>query len=128
MHSGKKHVAVFSSDQPGGLMNVLMGKNMMRSDGDEHRQERLVYYPAISPREIEARWQASFEASADAVLDALEPQGEADLVLAYATALSGEALKAMTGLTNITYQEMDAWSQGMIDGIANYVQLPILSS
>jgi cytochrome P450 len=120
----EKHVAVFSSDQPGGLMNVLMGKNMMRSDGDEHRQERFVYYPAISPREIEARWQASFEASADAVLDALEPQGEADLVLAYATALSGEALKAMTGLTNITYQEMDAWSQGMIDGIANYVGDP----
>jgi cytochrome P450 len=29
-------------------------------------------------------------------------------------------LKSVTGLTNIRYQEMDAWSQGMIDGIANY--------
>ena len=26
----------------------------------------------------------------------------------------------MTGLTNITYQQMDSWSQAMIDGIANY--------
>ncbi len=120
IHICEKNVAVFSSDQPGGLMNVLMGKNMMRSDGDEHRQERFVYYPAISPREIEARWFGEFAALTDEVLDAIEPIGHADLVTAYATAVSGEALKVMTGLTNITYQEMDAWSQGMIDGIANY--------
>jgi hypothetical protein len=34
--------------------------------------------------------------------------------------LSAECLKHVTGLTNIRYQEMDAWSQAMIDGIANY--------
>ncbi|MGA0324955.1 MAG: cytochrome P450, partial [Ilumatobacteraceae bacterium] len=27
IHSCEKNVAVFSSDQPGGLMNVLMGQN-----------------------------------------------------------------------------------------------------
>ena len=128
IHRCEKNVAVFSSDQPGGLMNVLMGKNMMRSDGEEHRKERFVYYPAIAPREIEARWHASFAALADQVLETLAPQGEADLVTAYATALSGEALKVMTGLTNITYQEMDAWSQGMIDGIANYVGDPEIAA
>ena len=30
----EKNIAVFSSDQPGGLMTELMGENMMRKDGD----------------------------------------------------------------------------------------------
>jgi cytochrome P450 len=34
--------------------------------------------------------------------------------------LSAECLKDITGLTNMRYQDMDAWSQAMIDGIANY--------
>ncbi|MEM9464176.1 MAG: cytochrome P450 [Actinomycetota bacterium] len=122
IHTCEKNVEVFSSDQPGGLMNVLMGKNMMRADGEEHRRERFVYYPAISPRRVKAVWAQQFSRIADAVLADLAPAIEhgTDLVPTYATAISGECLKAMTGLTNITFQEMDAWSQAMIDGIANY--------
>lgn len=122
IHVCEKNVAIFSSDQPGGLMNVLMGKNMMRSDGQEHRKDRFVYYPAISPRKVQSVWMAQFETIADAVLDdfAATETGGADLVGGYATAMSGESLKVMTGLTNITYQQMDQWSQAMIDGIANY--------
>ncbi|MEM9890671.1 MAG: cytochrome P450 [Actinomycetota bacterium] len=122
IHTCEKNVAVFSSDQPGGLMNELMGKNMMRSDGEEHRRERFVYYPAISPNAVRATWAAQFSAIADRVLDDLAAAGAGavDLVPTYATAVSGECLKALTGLTSITYQEMDAFSQGMIDGVANY--------
>ena len=122
IHTCEKNIEVFSSDQPGGLMNVLMGKNMMRSDGEEHRRERFVYYPAISPRQVKATWARQFESIADMVLDQLAfsmPHG-IDLVSTFATAMSGECLKAMTGLTNITFEQMDAWSQAMIDGIANY--------
>tara|TARA_B100002051_G_scaffold265797_1_gene292174 strand:+ start:1051 stop:1341 length:291 start_codon:yes stop_codon:yes gene_type:complete len=42
-------------------------------------------------------------------------------VPSYATAASGEALKAITGLTQAKFEDLDAWSQAMIDGIANYV-------
>lgn len=121
IHTCEKNVAVFSSHQPGGLMNVLMGHNMMRRDGEDHRKERFVYYPAISPRTVKASWAATFAELADSVLDGLEAAGGGDLVPTYATALSGEALKALTGLTNITFDEMDAWSQAMIDGVSNYV-------
>ena len=34
--------------------------------------------------------------------------------------LCGDALRAMTGLRNMTWQEIDRTSQGMIDGCANY--------
>ena len=56
IHICEKNVTVFSSEQPEGLMNILMGRNMMRKDGEEHRQERFVYYPTISPRKVQQIW------------------------------------------------------------------------
>jgi len=38
----EKMVDVFSSDQPAGLMNLLVGKNMMRKDGREHFQREYI--------------------------------------------------------------------------------------
>ena len=68
-----------------------------------------------------AHWSAQFQAHADRLLDELRTgAGRADLVEAFALPLSAECLKAITGLTNMRYQDMDAWSQAMIDGIANY--------
>jgi cytochrome P450 len=128
IHVCEKNVAVFSSDQPGGLMNVLMGHNMMRKDGEEHRQERFVYYPTISPRKVEQVWAVLFEQLTDAVLDNFEKSGSTDLVPDYATAVSGEALKAVTGLTQVRFQDLNAWSQAMIDGVSNYTGNPELES
>jgi len=116
----EKRIDVFSSHQPNGLMNVLMGHNMMRKDGDAHMSERAQMFPSVSPRVVRETWLKKFQAHADRILDELAPQGEADLVRAFALPLSAECLKDITGLTNMRYQDMDAWSQAMIDGIANY--------
>jgi cytochrome P450 len=116
----EKRIDVFSSHQPAGLMNRLMGHNMMRKDGAAHMAERAIFFPAVSPKATRAHWRDEFEKHADRILDALAPQGHADLLAAFALPLSGECLKSVTGLTNIRYQDMDAWSQAMIEGIANY--------
>jgi len=116
----EKKIDVFSSHQPAGLMNRLMGHNMMRKDGEAHMAERSIFFPAVSPRAVRAHWLAEFQAHADRILDEIAPNGSADLLTAFALPLSGECLKSVTGLTNITFAEMDAWSQAMIDGIANY--------
>jgi cytochrome P450 len=120
----EKRVDVFSSDQPAGLMVRLMGHNMMRKDGAAHMAERAIFFPAVSPKAVRAHWRGEFQQHADRILDALAPKGAADLLADFALPLSGECLKSVTGLTNIRYQEMDAWSQGMIDGIANYTGDP----
>src|SRR5262249_45181416 len=109
-----------SSDQPAGLMTRLMGHNMMRKDGAAHAAERKVILPAMSPRTVVQVWMRSFQAHADRILAGLAPAGRADLCAEFALPLSAECLKDLTGLTNISYGEMDAWSQAMIDGIANY--------
>ena len=105
-------------------MNVLMGHNMMRKDGDEHRKERFVYYPTISPRKVEQIWSELFLNLTNTILDKFAQSGSIDLVPDYATATSGEALKAITGLTQVRFVDLDAWSQAMIDGIANYIGDP----
>ncbi|MGB0854434.1 MAG: cytochrome P450 [Pikeienuella sp.] len=116
----EKQVDIFSSHQPAGLMNRLMGHNLMRKDGDAHMAERRAIFPTVSPRTVADRWKAGFQADADAILDDLAPRGTCDLVKDYATRLSGEALRRMTGLTAASFANIDRWSQAMIDGIANY--------
>jgi cytochrome P450 len=116
----EKRIDVFSSHQPAGLMNRLMGHNMMRKDGDAHMSERAAMFPSVSPRTVRDTWSRQFQAHADRILDELAPRGRADLCKAFALPLSAECLKDITGLTNMRFQDMDAWSQAMIDGIANY--------
>jgi hypothetical protein len=116
----EKRIDVFSSHQPAGLMNTLMGQNMMRKDGAAHMAERAAMFPSVSPRTVRDTWSRLFKAHADRILEQLAPAGRADLCKAFALPLSAECLKDITGLTNMRFQDMDAWSQAMIDGIANY--------
>ena len=120
----EKKVEVFSSVQPEGLMQRLMGQNMMRKDGHDHQVERKAVFPSVNPRTVKNDWKAKFQAETDKMLDEIYPQGNADLVKEIAMRISGEALKIITGLTNISWLEMDRVSQGMIDGCANYAGDP----
>src|ERR1700687_5613061 len=116
----EKRIDVFSSHQPAGLMNTLMGHNMMRKDGDAHMKERAAMFPSVSPRTVRDTWSRQFHAHADRMRQELAPRGGADLCKAFALPLSAECLKDITGLTNMRFEDMDAWSQAMIEGIANY--------
>lgn len=120
----EKKTDIFSSDQPQGLMTVLMGQNLMRKDGAAHMAERKAIFPSVSPKAVKSVWKTQFEADTTTILAELGPLGEADMVKDIAKRISGEALKAITGLTNMTWQEMDRVSQGMIDGCANYAGDP----
>lgn len=124
----EKQIDVFSSHQPQGLMNKLMGHNMMRKDGEAHLNERKAIFPAVSPKTVKAHWTAQFQAHADRILDELEPAGACDFVREFALPFSAECLKSITGLTNMRFEDMNAWSQGMIDGIANYVGDPAIEA
>ncbi len=116
----EKMIDVFSSDQPGGLMTVLMGENMMRKDGEPHMAERKQAFPALSPRTVRDVWKEKFIADTNDILDGLAKRSTCDLVKDFAMPVSGNALRHITGLINLTPNEMDQVSQGMIDGVGNY--------
>ncbi len=121
--AAEPNIDSFSSAQPEGLMTLLMGENMMRKDGAAHALERKAIFPTVSPRTVRDHWKAQFEAAADDILDDITPRGAGDLFTLYATRLSGEALRVITGV-NLSWQEMDRTSQAMIDGISNYAGDP----
>lgn len=116
----EKDVAFFSSHQPQGLMTKLMGENMMRKDGPAHLRERMLMLATLTTRQVRERWMAVFEAIADEVLSELALKPRPDLMRDYALPFSGRCLLAITGLKDCSYNDLDAWSQAMIDGIANY--------
>ena len=120
----EKRIEVFSSEQPGGLMTTLMGENMMRKDGAAHLAERKMIFPTVSPRTVRDVWKMQFESATSKILEQLAPIQTADLVSDFAMPVSAEALKAITGLTNMHFAEMDRVSQGMIDGVGNYAGDP----
>ena len=115
----EKKIAYFSSYQPDGLMVRLMGQNMMRKDGPDHMAERKTIFPAVSPKTVKNVWKTEFEGFTDSILVNVKPEGRGDLV-GIARQICGDALRVMTGLRNMTWQEIDRTSQGMIDGCANY--------
>ena len=118
----EKNTSVFSSIQPDGLMTRLMGQNMMRKDGQEHKKERYIIFPTVSPKTTQNVWKQKFIYHTNLILNNLSNQREIDLLNEFAKPVSAEALKSITGLTNMAWQEMDRVSQGMIDGCANYTQ------
>jgi len=116
----EKKTDIFSSEQPDGLMTVLMGQNMMRKDGDAHMFERKAIFPSVSPRTARDVWTDPFRDITARKLDELAPVGACDLVSDFAMPIAANALKCLTGLTNMDAAEMNRVSQGMIDGCANY--------
>jgi len=122
----EKNISVFSSVQPDGLMTKLMGQNMMRKDGEDHKAERRTIFPTVSPKTTQKVWKQKFIDQTKSILESLSDQDLIDVVNEFAKPVSAQALKSVTGLTNMTWQEMDRVSQGMIDGCANYIKDPIV--
>ena len=118
----EKNISVFSSVQPDGLMTKLMGQNMMRKDGEGHKAERRTIFPTVSPKTTQKVWKQKFIDHTKSILESLSDQDLIDVVNEFAKPVSAQALKSVTGLTNMTWQEMDRVSQGMIDGCANYIR------
>ena len=118
----EKNISVFSSVQPDGLMTKLMGQNMMRKDGEDHKAERRTIFPTVSPKTTQKVWKQKFADHTKSILESLSDQDLIDVVNEFAKPVSAQALKSVTGLTNMTWQEMDRVSQGMIDGCANYIR------
>ena len=97
-----------------------MGHNMMRKDGAAHMAERFGLFPPCRRRRWGRTGARNLKSMRIAFSTHSRQPGRRRSTSPSSAAALGECLKSVTGLTNIRYQEMDAWSQGIIDGIANY--------
>lgn len=123
----KDNPNLFSSDDPNTPMRrAFNAHTLMRKDGAEHRRERMAMMPAFNPRIIASDWAPIYESMVDDFLDTLPTNEPVDLFPSLAGPLAGRFLAAIMGMPDASDEQMQSWSQTLIDGAGNFGWLPEL--
>jgi cytochrome P450 len=111
---------VFTGATDPSTLNRTMGVNMLGSEGPHQRWIRAIVEPPFRPRDVERRTQGMIPALAHELVDAFVDRGEADLFTEFADPMSVRSLRFMLGLDEIPWEDLLAWNQGMMPGLANF--------
>ncbi len=125
VHETELDQETFSANEEGSLQIRAMGHSMLRRDDPEHYLERKAWQPALRPGVVKREWVSMFERNAARFLDEMIEKGPgADLIWDFAAPYAAESLREIIGLHNVTQQEMQRWSQTLIDATGNYADDP----
>lgn len=125
VHETELDQEVFSANEEGSLMLRSMGHSMLRRDDPEHYVERRAWQPALQPGVVKRVWTEMFERNAARHLDELAEKGPgADLVWDFAGPYAADCLRDLLGFHNVSQQDMQRWSQTLIDATGNYADDP----
>ena len=115
----------FTADETGSLMKRSMGHSMLRKDNPEHDAERRSLGGTLRPKAIKEHWNAAFVRNAATYLARLRDAGSgADLIEEFAAPFAAENLRAVLGFRNADQEDLQRWSQTLIDGTGNYADDP----
>jgi cytochrome P450 len=109
----------FTARERESLQTRVMGRTMLRTDGDEHRRLRRAAQGPLSPRSVEDHWLPLFRGFADELIDPVAGRGAGDL-MDFAGNFAARCLGAVLGLTDASDEDLQRWSQALMDGTANY--------
>ena len=117
----KDNPELFSSDDPNTPMKrAFRAHTLMRKDGEAHKRERMAMAPAFSPRVIQGEWVPAYQRVAEEYVARL-PRGEVvDLFPALSGPYAARGLAILLGIQEATDQQMQRWSQILIDGAGNF--------
>ncbi|MBP1326797.1 cytochrome P450/flavodoxin [Leucobacter exalbidus] len=125
VHETELDQQIFSADEEGSLQIRAMGHSMLRRDDPEHYIERRAWQPMLRPSAVKRIWKSTFQRNAEHYLEELIKKGSgADLVWDFAAPYAAESLREIIGLHNATQQDLQRWSQTMIDATGNYADDP----
>lgn len=125
VHETELDQELFSADEKGSLQIRAMGHSMLRRDDPEHYLERRAWQPVLRPGVVKRTWTGVFERNAKRYIDEMIEKGsDADLIWDFAAPYAAENLREIIGLHNVTQQDMQRWSQTMIDATGNYADDP----
>lgn len=121
----KEDAVLFSSDDPNTPMRrAFLAHTLMRKDGAAHARERNAMGPAFAPTAIRRTWEPLYRQIAERMVAEL-PRGEVvDLFPRLAGPFAARCLAHLLGLPEATDEEMQRWSQALIDGAGNFGWLP----
>jgi len=112
---------IFSTNDPNTPMQrAFLAHTLMRKDGAEHQRERDAMAPTFSGRNIKNCWAPIYTRIAEQFVSSL-PRGETvDLFPALAGPFAAHCLKHLLGIEEASDEEMQRWSQDLIDGAGNF--------
>ncbi|MDK6274677.1 cytochrome P450 [Pseudoglutamicibacter cumminsii] len=115
----------YSANEEGSLQIRAMGHSMLRKDDPEHYIERAAWQPTLKPGYVRRVWASMYRDLAEKQLEKLIEKGPgADLIWDFAAPFASESLRNMIGLYNATQEDLQRWSQTMIDATGNYADDP----
>ena len=121
----KDDPGLFSSDDPETPMKpAFQAHTLMRKDGPEHRRERMAMQMAYMPKVIDSDWAPLYRRLATEYLDRLPTEGTVDLFSALCGPIAAAILTRILGLDGATDEDMQRWSQQLIDGAGNFGWAP----
>lgn len=117
----KDNPEIFSSNDPNTPMRrAFWAHTLMRKDGQEHLRERMAMAPSFAPRVIRDEWIPEYEKIAKEYVARL-PRGEVvDLFSALSGPYAARGLAIVLGVDAATDDQMQRWSQALIDGAGNF--------
>ncbi len=117
----KDNPELFSSDDPNTPMKrAFWAHTLMRKDGEAHLRERMAMAPAYVPKVIRDEWVPQYERIAKDYVARL-PRGEVvDLFPALSGPYAARGLAILLGIEEASDDEMQRWSQALIDGAGNF--------
>ena len=123
----KDNPVLFSSDDPHTPMErAFRAHTLMRKDGEEHMRERMAMAPAFGAKVIRDCWAPLYQGIAEDYVGRL-PRGETvDLFKQLAGPFAARCLAHLLGLPDASDDDMQRWSQLLIDGAGNFANKPEL--
>lgn len=117
----KDNPVLFSSNDPKTPMQrAFQAHTLMRKDGAEHAAERGAMAPSFTGKNIKACWEPIYTKIAEDFVARL-PRGETvDLFPALAGPFAAHCLKYLLGIEEASDDDMQRWSQTLIDGAGNF--------
>jgi cytochrome P450/flavodoxin len=125
VHETELDQELYSANEEGSLQIRAMGHSMLRRDDPEHYLERKAWQPVLRPGVVRRQWTSVFERNARRYLDEFIARGdEADLIWDFAAPYAAENLREIIGLHNARQEDLQRWSQTLIDATGNYADDP----
>src|SRR5580765_452470 len=107
----------FTVDDPRFSTGRVVGPSMLTRDGDEHTRHRAPFAEPLRLAAVRERFAPLVEAETDALIDAFEAYGHAELRRSLAGPLAARVVAQLLGLESAETSAMLGWYDAIVDSV-----------
>ncbi|WP_435129879.1 cytochrome P450 [Actinacidiphila sp. bgisy144] len=112
-----RDAATYTVDDPRFTTAQVVGPSMLSLDGPEHARHRDPFVAPFRPRAVHAAFAPAVAREAGRLLDALAPQGAAELRRDFAGPLAAVVMAEVLGLTGVPVPAILAWYDAIVRAV-----------